>query len=1473
MSDEERTQLIEIDAHAPRDAAPGSGAARGGSDDTQRTPTPALDPELPLDQHTAVTPPATPALAAGAPLDEHTAVTPPATVSLAASAPPDEHTVLTRRAPSTLTAPALDEHTVATQRAPSAFAAAARDEHTVATRRAPSTLDEHTIVGGDPRAWAEAGHDELARTAEYAEASDAEDVERTQTHLPFEDDAPFTTSTVTSPPSADDLLLDDDDIVEILAEDLIDADDLVEEEPATEQASTERQWSRAPLDGGHEGVAAPLDPEEEELLAARRFDALLRVYRERLEAEERPSAQATLLLKIAGVLETGTREANDAFDVLVQAFELAPDHADVISALDRVGKATQRIGELADRVRRQMVPSASDERRVALLAHVVYWYERVLGRGRETSPLVSEIERRDKVHPLALKRAAQLAAMNGDVKSQREHLTRALERTIRAEERAAIHLALASAHAGTPEALEHYEHAAGLDPTSVVALQGIKRLAKEREDHAKVAWALERLVEVAPTGSERVDALIELAELSERNFLKRELAAELLERALEIEPAQPAALKALERCYHALRDWRSLVRVLELRAQHTFDKRSKIELLELAAEVYESKLEDVPAAIDTYQNLALIEPKHRRALGDLARLSEKMADWAAFATYRVRLAELAPTKRARSAELVKLGDYLNDPERDPLEAKAQYERAVAVDATNAAGWEALQRLASAAGDTERVIECLEQRKRHTEVPRQRALVLVELANAHAARGDEGAARACFEAAVSADSGNEQAAAAMLDTYVAEERWLEAAPLCELLVNAAVRDRDGDALFGQLRLAARIAAALGDLDRAVGSAIAALDARPADPAAQRDLITIASQCGDAPAALDKARARLAAIVETAEHLEPGELARLAAVQRSAGDIDGAAVTLERALGAAPESRDILAELAEVYLAQADYPRACKLKVDLARSAANGDVRFDLLCEAGEVWARRAGELEKALSIFDEARLLRPLDPWLLQTYTWIYSALGDRVRLLGALEELSESGASPADKQEALLGAATLFAERFGDPLGAADLYDRVLDLDASRLDVFETLVRLLTEEKAWERLEGAYRAMLARVEGGDDTQLAFMLHQQLGLICRDRLSDAARAYDALDAAARLRPDDAEVRKMLVELLVVTDNLDSAVARVREAIDRDPHQADAYGELYDLFLRQRAFDKAWCTVNVLASLRELSGEQRRFHEDYAPTALDQVPGQIVEQAWRSHVFHAELDPAMTRLLALLTPIVVQMRHAQLRPEQRVGRPFTPAHSRMHDVIRATFANAAEILSMSAPELMLGETAAGAAITPAIISYGALLVSAPALEAQAASLAYLAGKRLAEQRPELAARAFFPSVAELTVLLEAAVRISRNETARDPASAALDARFRSALSADERDAVRAGVLATAASGPELDVERWFFAADLSSMRAGLLLAGDVAPAREAILAEASAGPDMPPRDKIGELYKFATSDLYADLRGAIGVAVQD
>jgi tetratricopeptide (TPR) repeat protein len=1219
------------------------------------------------------------------------------------------------------------------------------------------------------------------------------------------------------------------------------------------------------------------DDDEDQLQRENGFRALVDLYRLRLADADSPTAKATLLHKIASVHEYKLNEPEAAFDALVEAFDLRPGDDDIVASLDRVAKEAGRVGELADRARKHL-HTADVELKVILLGHLLYWYERVLGRAQEMSPFMSELERLDKTHPIALRRQAQMAAANGDIKSQRELLVRALDRTSRREEKVHLHIALASAYAGTPDAIKHYENAVANDATSVVALQGLERIGREQGKHAQVEWCLERQVEVVTTGAERIDALLKLAELHETKYLKRERAAEILERVVAEEPSHPQALKALERCYHALRDWPRLAKVLRARADNTYDKKQKTDLLELAAEVFESKLGDPASAIEVHRDLLVVDPKHRRALGDLARLYEKLGDWANMSTYKARVAELAPSKRQASQLLVQLGDFLSAPDRDALTARLQYERAVTVDPTNAAAWEALQRVAAAAGDDRRVAECLEQRARNVDAPRQRAAIFVELANLHLGNGAERAARDAFEAATAADPTNEAAAVAMLDTFTREEKWTQAAPLCELLVNAAKRDNDTRALFTRLRLATRIGAALGDPDRAMTSSLAALDIDFDDPGAQADLVAVCSQCREQPRVIARAKDVLVRIANGPTVLPSGVQVSLAQLQRDGGDIDGAAAMLERALESDPENQDIIKELADVYLAQGDFPRCCKLKVDMARNATTADVRFQLLFDAGEIWARKADELDKAATVFEEARAIKPLDNRLLHTLLWLY---GERHRwddLSGVLESIAQLHETPEKKAKSFFAMAQVVLEKVGDPIRAAELFDQVLDIDKKRLDAFEQLVRALTEAKDWNFLERSYRKMIARIKDDPEpnANLQFALFHQLGLIYRDRLEDAERAYEALEAAARLRPDDAAVRKIVTEILVVTDNLDNAVQRTREMIERDPHDAELYSELYELFLRQHAFDKAWCAVNVLVQMREPSEEQKRFHEDYAPMPLAEIPGQIVEQAWQSHVLSADLDPTLTLLFSRITPAVARMRYAQLRPDQLLfaaGRPFTNQHSRMYEAIRITFANAAEILHMSAPELLLGDPGSLIPFAPALAPFGAIHVSAPAVEARGESLIYIVGKRLAEQRPELIARAFFPAVSDLTGLLAAAVRVGRQEGAKDQAGRALDASFNAVLMPQEREGIRAVVMQASMAGGLVDVKRWSQAADESSMRAGLLLCGNVTQARKSILAEPQSTADLPPRERIGELYKFATSDLYSDLRGAIGVAVQD
>lgn len=1214
-------------------------------------------------------------------------------------------------------------------------------------------------------------------------------------------------------------------------------------------------------------------PEEEVDLAQRGdFTVLLAVLRSKLEAADDGEEKAAVLLRTACVQEFGTNDRAGALTTLESALQHAPNDPDIVAALDRLARALGSTADLAARVRERL-PEHAPEKRVPFFAHLVYWYEQDLDRPDDAAFFVKEIERFDQSHPVVLERAARRAAKRGDGKTERDFLRRAEVRTISVDRAVPLYIALARSHAGMPDTRRAAERGELRDADVVFALRGMEAIGREREDFAQLSWALSRLTEVLLSPVERKGALLKLAELEDSKFLRRERAAELYLRVLELEPNAPAALKGLERCWHALRRWRELADVFRRQAFAAKDDRTKLARLELATEVYENKLGDEESALTVLHEQLVIDPKHRRALSDLARIYEKQGDWTNVALERGRLARLEPNKRLQATKLVELGHFLASPDRDPAAAKHQYESAIEIDGGNLAAWEALEKIALAEDDRPRIAECLAARAKATQGGAARAQVYVELATRLSEMGDEARAREAYEAAIKADPTCEIAAARLVDGRVREERFREALPLIELLAAAAHRDGEREVYFERLRLQTRVASAVGDFDRALSSAMSAMELRSSEPLVQEDLVGVATQHPDRAAMWERAKTPLLLIAETSKTLPDDVVVPFAKLLRGTKALDAAVKLLDRAQTRSP-SPTFLAQLAEVFVEKGDYERAGALVCTIARAEAVPETRVFGLVTGAEILLSKAHKPELAAQILEEAREVSPFDARVLGALSTLYQQRGDYPGLVSVLESMIEAEDDVATRVEMLFGLAALFRERLPDVRREVDALDRILDADKTRLQAFEQISLALTNAKEWSELEKAYRRMLARVvHDGDEgqRQLKFVLFSQLGLIYRDRLGDADRSYEAFAAAAHLKPEDAGVRKMVTELLVVTDNLDDAVTRTRELIARDPFDAELYQELYELFLRQHEFDKAWCAVDVLGDLRELGVEQRQFLQDYPPFELGDVPGQLVEQAWLSHLLSKDLDPILTRLLSRMTPIVARMRHAQ-RHEAAIERVFTAVHSHRHDAIRQMFGNAAEILGIEPPPLLLGDPASGSPFTPALSPFGAIEVSVPALESQAESLLFVIGKRLAEQRPELLPHAFFPSVTELTALLGAAVRVSRDETANDALGRALDLALSSTVNREELADIQDHVDEVMRKGGLVDVRRWSRAAELSGLRAGLLLTGKVKAARTAIATDRVSASDVPPREKLGEVYQFAVGDLYSELRQAIGVAVR-
>jgi tetratricopeptide (TPR) repeat protein len=1262
--------------------------------------------------------------------------------------------------------------------------------------------------------------------------------------------------------------------VEPLSEDVAFDEDAGGPEPEVRHASETRpRASRAAPKPRKESV---WDAVESRYRDEGHWADLVEMYLQRVEGAREDGEKVALFKKIGDVLRVELEDPQQALDAYVEALLLDPGDAETVGAIESLARTHGWWLELFSNLKRELREVKSRERDVAICELAVRWARLELQQPQRAEPFVERIRKVDPGHPLILLRVAEQHRANGAWEAMRDALERARVRVTRDEERLPIELSLGDVYeqriGDAARAMEHYDAALAIDPRSMQALRGLERIYRLEDRFADLARVLERQAEVSPDAKARAACLVRVADVHEKLFVRPQNAVPKLEEALRADPKNPDALPALERCYTSLRAWADLVRVLHVRAAQTDSAKEQIAIVSRVAELLELQLGDAEGAAQAWQRVWDLDPANEEALGELARLAERAQDWAAAAAFRAKLADLAPSPEAAARIHVAIGDLLSAEDRDPALARKHFEKAASLHPATPQAWEALEREAKRGGDVKRAAMFLERRAASTESPRLKAQLFVELAQMY--EGDAPGAELAYERAIKADPTNEVAADAVLRACLRDKRWADALPLCDLLLAAAGRDGDEARSFALLRIATRIASELGQWDRALTAAAAAWRARESEETASA-FVEAAWRNKDDRAKLAKVAPEIDWVSERANELAPALVAKLARVRLAQGAENDALALFSKALTLDAEQKDALAGLAEVTLARGDYERACAFKQKLAHATTEPEEQFKMLVEVGELWAHKAKNLPMAALAFEEALALKPRDSWLLHTLLWNYGELECWEKVVETLAVVAGLYEDPVAKAKSVFAMALVLRDKLHDPARAAQKLEEVLDLDPKRLDAFERVVRVHTELRDWMELKHAYGRMLRRLKTDGDVELRHALFFQLGIIYRDRLGDAARALDSFRAAQRLKPDADDVRRAMIELFVVTDQLPEAVSMVRAALKKKPLDPARYRELYELFLRQRAFDKAWCALDALATLgAPFDAEQARFYQDYPPPTLSHVPGTITVGAWRSHILHPELDPALTKIFALVTPVVLRARSLLLpfaALKRSIGEPLRETNAVAHEIVR-TVADGAEILALPAPTLHLREgQPAPLALAPA---KNAIFVSLERCESLPSdALAFIVGKRLAEMRPELAARAACPSITELKALVVIAVQLS-DERSDGPTTGnpAFDKALVQAITREEQLALRAAINAAKAQGSELDVARWSQLADMSAARVGLLLCGRLEAARRGMMSDAQLAGDLPAKEKLGELLLFAVSDEYAELRFAIGVGVQ-
>lgn len=616
-----------------------------------------------------------------------------------------------------------------------------------------------------------------------------------------------------------------------------------------------------------------------------------------------------------------------------------------------------------------------------------------------------------------------------------------------------------------------YERLIEARPDDRTVFPALESALTQAEMYTELAAAYWREADTSLDEARQLEVLQRLAELALGILGDADQAIGAYRRILEAQPEHEAARSRLERVYAQRERWDDLIELLRDRLNRTEAAHEREIVLLHIAELQETKLGSVDAALDTIESLLAEQPANAGAVAALERLAE-----------------------AHEAQQVRIFAIL----RPIYEATQNVMRLIAVD---------------------------EWQLARTEDPAQRHQIYREIADFYAGL-DQGQAYAFRTLARALAEPGPEGALESLDAEIQQlsrsNGWL--VELRQTLLDAAAADtlqQDPTRRVALELQAAQIAIDAGDNDGAAQILRHALDIVPDQP--------------EVLALLDEALAGLAdfeglrGVLERRVEVAPDDEERIVLLRRLArlveeglGLPEAAEGVWQRILDIDPTSNDAMNRLRRLYAARGAYDQLIGVVARQIEAADDPAARTALRKELARIHREARSDRESEIEALRALLLDAPEDD---EALALLSSALLSVQRYTEAAEVILERAGLAQTRERRvtlLLEVARLYTGPIGDPAGAMAHYESVFQVTPGHPEAIADLLRMakikdssesaavlvipqLEQMSRWADLAEVYKA---RSELADDPTEAAEALRQLAKIRYERLSDPAGSLAA-----------------------------------------------------------------------------------------------------------------------------------------------------------------------------------------------------------------------------------------------------------------------------------------------------------------------------------------------------------------------------
>ncbi|MBN2716217.1 MAG: tetratricopeptide repeat protein [Deltaproteobacteria bacterium] len=1024
------------------------------------------------------------------------------------------------------------------------------------------------------------------------------------------------------------------------------------------------------------------------------------------------------------------------------------------------------------------------------------------------------------------------------------------------------------------KATAEYKANLEIDPGHLPSLKGLERLYEKRELWQDLLDVLEIQLDYVSSEGERIELLLRLASMLEKEFRKPDKAVARLEEVMEIDPSEIRALEALERLYRVVQKWESLIDVLEKHIDATHEREDRVPLLENMGKVFAHELKDIDRAMDCYAQILDIAPENIDALDNLAKMQVKAEDWVSALDTLTRLAQTVEDEERQVDLYFRLGELNERQLQDRGAAVDHFRSALDINPGHLPALSALCAIHIDEGEWLAASETLAAQQEYTENRRQKSKLQFELGKLFRDKlSDEESAVEWFEKALEANSDNQDAAEPLVDVYMAAEKYQQAEKLLDMLIRLGGKRPAEEMQPLQTKLG-RVADRLNNLEKALKAYQAAYDLNPQHLPALLNL----ADCLYRSEEWDKAFKLYQMVL--VHHRDDRSKEEIVDIFYRLGNIKAQLKERRKALNMFDKALEIdsghVPTLEAVILLQEEqknYEQVIHFKKILIDSVHDEAKQFELYEEIGDIWQNKLKNPQKAISAYQEATSIDPDNRPILHKLMPLYQTTKQWQNVVETVVRVCEMEEDTEKLARLYYTIAVIFRDEIKSAENAVEYFNKSLDHSLENLKAFEAIDRILTQKKSWKELERNYRKMIHRISGKGKKDMEIHLWHFLGEIYRTRMGQFEAAAEAFKMASTLDPENVLRHEILAELYSRMDNrLDDAVREHMALIAQKPYKVDSYKALRRLYFEHRQYDKAWCLCATLAFLKKADPEEQQFFEQYRSKGTVRAQARLDNERWIKDLFHPDESVYIGKIFEFVTNAVrkfkvLPIKNYGLRKGQK--RPINDTLT-----FSKTFFYSAQVINLPViPELYLQDDRAGGlnfAITdPMASACGATLLSGY----QPNELLFMVTKHLAYYRPEHYIRWILPSHTELKALMLAAIKMASPSAniPDDPALKQLMKQLAGEMSPMEMEGLRKIVGKFLKSGEQADLKKWLRSLELTACRAGLLLCNDLETAARMIQSDPTSVDDMSQTDKIKELVLFSVSPEYFRLRESLGIII--